>query len=406
MSRRPGESEALRALRESLTEEGGGHPAEELLLEYADKRSSLATDVVAGIDAHLAQCPSCRDEVGVLGSMTIRPIHVTSAAEAGAERSVWQRVVSALSGPVWRPALALAVLVVLMVPTLQLIGQDRGLLLDMVEQHDDVAMTVKEDRSFQASRAGDVQALNGMAAIKDERQARSDDEPRATTIAPTIPPAAPAPSEKSKAAVDPQPNAVAPVTPGDGVSERGLIPPAAPLANPAAPAPSAPIPDSFAAEGLTRDFQAEKSRRYDARASHAMRQQRYAERSPAPATFDYVPGGRETITADSPERILLRVAFVRENSQPQDPALKGQTAGGEKSAVLLGPTVTEVDVQVTAADGRKNARRVRLHPTTEKLGSSIVEIPFDWLATGDNQVEVITARGPRVLSSPFLIERR
>jgi hypothetical protein len=388
VTRRPDESAALRALRASLTEGGGGHPAEELLLEYTDKRSTLATDVVAGIDAHLAQCPSCRDEVGVLDSMTIRPIRVTSTAESQAERSVWQRVVSALSSPAWRPALALAVLVVLMVPTLQLIGQDQALLLDMVEQHDDVAMTVNEDRPFQPLRTGEIRALNGMTATKDERQVRSDDEARATTIAPAIPPAAPAPSAKAAASV--------PSTPP---------PPAAALAD-AAPSPvrQPMVEDSLMAERHSWAARESESQRQNAFSARATAKQRAVASAPTAPTFDYVPGGRVSIAPGAAEHVMLRITFVRDDGSPTDMRSGGALIGETSSSVVLAPTVTEVDVVVVGADGRRNSRRVEVGARQQEATASMLEIPLDWLAAGENRVDVVSREvRPRSLGSSFVL---
>ena len=122
-ARRWDESAAWTALRASLHADSGDHPAEELLVAYVDARSSLAADVVASLERHFVECESCEDEIAVLQAVKIAPVAAPIAAREGEIGSIWRRFVAALSGPVWRPALALTAVLVLMVPTLVLYGR-------------------------------------------------------------------------------------------------------------------------------------------------------------------------------------------------------------------------------------------------------------------------------------------
>jgi hypothetical protein len=355
VKRQPDESAALRALRESLAEDGGGHPAEELLLAYADARSSLAEDVVERIDTHLATCASCRDEVGVLGALTILPAREASAAAVRTETPFWQRIVSALSGPVWRPALAFAVLIVLTVPVLRMVGQNRGAQLDSVDLHDNVAISVDEDPRSQ--------------------------EPRATTTAPAPP-----------------------VSPAKAVSRVPPPPPAARADSAPSPASAPPVDEPRMAEGPMWAARESESRRPNAFAAQAMAKQRADDPRRVAPTFDYVPGGRVSIAPDVAERVTLRITLVRADTSLTDMRPGGAVVGEGRPNVVLAPTVTEVDVQVIAADGRRNTQRVQVGAGQRRDGPSIVDIPLEWLAAGENRVDVVSREErPRSIGSSFVV---
>lgn len=396
MKRRPDESAALRALRESLAEDGGGHPAEELLLAYADERSSLAQDVVEEIDTHLATCASCRDEVGVLGSLTISPAREAQATVARTEAAFWQRIVSVLSGPVWRPALAFAVLIVLTVPVLRMVGQDRAMLFEAIDHHDDVAMTVNDAPRFERPRANEVGAaadvVEGAAERKSDARAGGNAERRAITnaLAPTAP--------SAHRGVTVPPTAVPPPPSAAGLAEAPPSPAPAPLAS---PAPQ--VDEAHMAERQMRAARESDSRLSNAFAARGMAKQRIDEpRSLAP-TIDYVPGGQVAITPDGAERVTLRILFVRDDGERVETRSGGPAVGQAGAGVMIAPSATEVDVVVISADGRRNSRRVEVGQGRATVSS--VEIPVDWLAAGANQVDVIDGDGRRLGEASFVIER-
>ena len=355
MSRRPDESAALRALQQSLTEEGGGHPAEELLLTYVDKRSSLAAEVAESIGAHLAECASCRDEVGVLGTTTIWPSRVTTASQVAAAASVWRRVVAGWSGSRWRPVLALAVLVVMMVPTLRLIGQDRALRLETVDQPNDVAMTAKhEPRTPSTERA---------------RETPSAPEEASQSL-PVTPPPPPA------ALADAAPNA----------------------------APSLRADDSLVDQRHMWAARESESRSRNGFAGQTMVKQRALASPPAVPTFDYVAGGRVSIEPEVAARMMVRIKFVRGMSRSTDMRSSGALTGAATGSVVLAPTVSEVEVVVVAADGRRNSRSVDIRSGQQQPTTSMVDIPLDWLATGENRVEIVTREDrPRSVGAAFVV---
>jgi hypothetical protein len=385
VSRRPDESAALRALRESFTEDGGGHPAAELLLAYSDERSSLARDVVERIDAHLVECASCRDEVGVLGSLTISPAREANAAQEGTVRSVRQRIVSALGGPVWRPALAFAVLVVLMVPTLRMIGQNRAVLHESIEHHDDVAMTVTDKPQFEQSRIADLGAAASTAAGSYEQQARAGDRPPVAAIAPT-------PRALSAKGAGPVPLTTAP-----------------PPAVRAEAAPNAtrglPADEMRVAEERSWAARESDSKLRDAFGAAAMAKRHAIEPRSLSATLDFVPGGRVSIAPDVAESVTLRISVVRAEASAVESRSSGVVLGEEKRGVMLPPSVTEVDVVVAAADGRRNSRRIEVGAGRDGAIAVSVEVPLDWLATGTNHVDVTDDAGRRLGKAPFVIER-
>ena len=136
-----------------------------------------------------------------------------------------------------------------------------------------------------------------------------------------------------------------------------------------------------------------------------MAKQRIDEpRSLAP-TIDYVPGGQVAITPDGAERVTLRILFVRDDGSAVDTRSGDVAVGHAGAGIIIAPSVTEVNVVVIAADGRRNSRRVEVGQGQGRATASSVEIPVDWLAAGANQVDVIDGDGRRLGEASFVIER-
>jgi len=360
---------AWRSLRASLAADGDGHPAVDLLLAYADDRSSLAASVSAQIEGHLAACASCRDEIGVLGAVMIRPGEATATLidSKPAESSVWQRILAALSGPVWRPALALAVLVVLTVPALRWIDRESEL------------MQIGETRNDAAPPAS-IQALPAPAL-----------------------PAAPAPAET---VVEQAP------------SRRIVVPQSA-------MEPSA-INELAQRKAWQQDREANLQRRQaeryaerdaamlrrDEASVHVMRKGLAADAPAPPPTLDFVPGGRASLQSGNYDQVVLRVTFVRAANAPTERHADEQASSGtpspEPASTLTVPsTVSELEVRVTTADGRQSIRRVNVGPAEPGKTSSTLEVSIsaDSLASGANAFEIVEPGGRTIATDPFVVER-
>jgi hypothetical protein len=99
-----------------------GHPPEEQLLAYQAHPSELESVQRSAIETHLSGCGACRSELAVLRGFDFAQLEVPKSAPAEAP-PVWTRLVDAivplaesLFGAVPRPALALALLLVFLVP--------------------------------------------------------------------------------------------------------------------------------------------------------------------------------------------------------------------------------------------------------------------------------------------------
>jgi hypothetical protein len=118
------EIRAWQSLRVSVVvDRAEDHPREDALLAYADSPDALAQHEIDEIEAHLAHCAGCGDEVGVLRKTWIEPQHEREEAKSGAARVV-VATLAALRRLVWHPAFAYALVLILLVPTLGRLGVD------------------------------------------------------------------------------------------------------------------------------------------------------------------------------------------------------------------------------------------------------------------------------------------
>ena len=89
------------------------HPAPELLLRFEDEPGSLAAERRADLDRHLAGCASCRDELSSLRAF--RPAAASAPAPVRARPGLGD-LLAALRRFFWQPALAYALVLLLLVP--------------------------------------------------------------------------------------------------------------------------------------------------------------------------------------------------------------------------------------------------------------------------------------------------
>lgn len=394
------EVEAWRSLRASLAVEGGGHPTEELLLAYADERSTLASRVAEGIESHLTECASCRDEVGVLGVVAIQSSEAASVS-VRAEEALWHRIAAALSGPVWLPALAVALLVVLMAPALRWRDQRSALMQLGVERNDETMIVL-----------GANDAARPVAEGATKRPAPAPTrEP-----APTPAPAAPA-----------EPRAVPPTlaTPpplGKGGTDTSVkVMPVLPDTQPS------PTTEDAARSALSRENPAVDFRRHE-----AQRQEnrdaiwfggdslsavaRSKERGLAPAMsapiLNVVPGGRTSLPAGEYNRVVLRVRFARRpdtRAHAEPPHADQDRLAAAKDGIgpiVISPDAAHVELQITTVDGHKHRQRVEIGSSNDGPGTLTEEIviPAEWLRRGENHVSVLDGEG-RALGDRFSVER-
>ncbi len=115
--------DALRA-----TQDSEDHPHEDVLLDYVDDRNSLEAQTIERVKAHLSLCASCRDEVAVLGKVRIESVGESAEAHrpfAGMIADFLGR----LRSVVWNPAFAYVLVAVLLVPTLNRLGDDEPVIV-------------------------------------------------------------------------------------------------------------------------------------------------------------------------------------------------------------------------------------------------------------------------------------
>lgn len=89
------------------------HPAPELLLRFEDEPMTLAAERRAEVDRHLAGCASCRDELSSLRAF--QPAASTAPVREHALPGLGE-LLAALRRWLWQPALAYALVLLLLVP--------------------------------------------------------------------------------------------------------------------------------------------------------------------------------------------------------------------------------------------------------------------------------------------------
>lgn len=108
------EVRAWTELSAQLASAAPAHPEPERLLRYADRDAALTAAARGAIEAHLARCAACRDELAALAAF--EPGALAAAAPPRAEASL-AGALAGLRRLLWQPALAWAVALLLALPT-------------------------------------------------------------------------------------------------------------------------------------------------------------------------------------------------------------------------------------------------------------------------------------------------
>lgn len=97
---------------------GASHPEPERLAAYARDAQALAPGQRGGLEAHLARCRACRDELSALRTFLASGVPTVSEAADTDAQSPAARWLAVLRGLLWQPAFAYALLAAALVPTL------------------------------------------------------------------------------------------------------------------------------------------------------------------------------------------------------------------------------------------------------------------------------------------------
>lgn len=97
---------------------GAAHPGPEQLAAYARDAQALAPGERGGLDAHLARCRACRDELAALRAFLASGVPAASGAADTAAQGTAARWLATLRGLLWQPAFAYALLAAVLVPAL------------------------------------------------------------------------------------------------------------------------------------------------------------------------------------------------------------------------------------------------------------------------------------------------
>jgi anti-sigma factor RsiW len=192
-------------------EVGSGHPPEEQLLAYQTQPSELEPAQRSLIESHLAGCGACRSELAVLRSFDFDQLELPVRASREAS-SACSRVVDAINalaqslfGAVPRPALALMVLLVFIVPAGFVmwrillpggVGAPDGAPIAQVEESAPEARVVEPDggaKDLQVaedpsapSAAEDPVEPGGIHDALDARRLALEEELETQTVAPDL----------------------------------------------------------------------------------------------------------------------------------------------------------------------------------------------------------------------------
>jgi hypothetical protein len=130
------EVRAWTELAVALGAAAGAHPEPERLLRFADAREVLPRDERAALEAHLAGCAACRDELAALARFEPGAL----LAPARGDRAEGG-LLAALRRALWHPAFAYALLLVLAVPAVYTLMRR-----DAVEERGELAMAQAPER--------------------------------------------------------------------------------------------------------------------------------------------------------------------------------------------------------------------------------------------------------------------
>lgn len=330
-----------------LLEAGGKgadrHPAADLLLAFEDAPGTLPATRRAALEAHLGRCRSCADELRALRRMDVSSVEERAAEPAGGRRPGLGRLLSGLWGLARHPALAYALVLLLLYPAL------RGVL------ERPVGSTGESGRPGVAGQPGVAGGAPRAAAEGDRgdaaappREQRPPGDERQRAPAPSGRKGPAAAGAETPAAKAPAP--AAPAAPGktDTARAEGTIGTGG--GTPAASAPAGRA-ESFGLVGPSPS-------RYAARGEKA------AEVPPAPRVVPLRPGEPVDVPlAAFEEGLTLRVRLPDAR----------RDAGA-------------IEVRVLDPDARREVReRFRPSPGQAHLD---VRLPAEWLSPGTYRVEL------------------
>jgi hypothetical protein len=343
------------------------HPAPHLLLSYQDEPAALAPERRSALAGHLESCASCRDELAALGAFD--PAAAAAPARAARGEGPLEWLGAALRRALWQPALAYALLLLLLVPlVLQRWGE------------------VSEPEPL----SPDAPSLAFETAKRSEQLRRDQPAPD---------PKESAPGRRGAAS--------APMAP----ESRGKT-----KADPAG-APAENLPETIAMESAVVLEEAESD---SLAAADEFRAADRSLRAPEPKATE---GGR-LVDADRQANELLRreaqakLEATRELSQTvmKRARVKSQLVAGEAGLLAEPPTLgwareagaiaieiphpplrdgeRELEVRILHADGRRQlVERIEVDPA---LPTTTIRVPLAWLgpAPATHSVEVTVPSDP------------
>jgi hypothetical protein len=423
-----------------LLEAGGpgadAHPAEELLLQFEEDREALPAVRRKSIEAHLAVCRSCKDELAALRAMdfsrfeaavggTERGPVAPEPAEWPAERrerapeprrgrrSALSRLLSGFRGLALHPAFAYAlVLLVLLYPTLKGVLEDSG--KGVLEDSAHLPAGSAPARTVGEAPQAIPEADRRDARIEERAQRSTADAPKSATP-PEAPKSAAPPAEKKGPARDERAGRreSEPKAPGARASSRleesadeGRAFTAKDRAVPSPSeglAPSTDAREKFEADasepaalGVSRDIAPRGIAREEGAAAPAgeaepgapLRLHGMARKDGAAAPAG-APAGAGSSPADSGEPPFTKVLTLRQGEPVAVP--KAALRGLLTLRVALpdaARAADEVEVRVLDPEGRREMRERVRPPHTEPYLD--VRLPADWLIPGTYRVELST----------------
>jgi len=380
--------EALQRLQESFAQPIEEHPAEELLLRYADDPASLETSKAADLAEHLRTCPSCRDELAVLEGTTAASVREPTVASEPLRPAAWRRLLRTLGEPGWRPVRAAAVFAVLVAVTLPVLRARH--FREPLTLPTPAPMTPSEasleDRAEIIER--DVGSLRALAAKRTGRAERSSPSTPAEPAAPSTT-AAPPPAAAGASSA-----AASPAVPADESATTLFLD-----AAPANPTPRGP--------GLS--------------ALSALQRAPAAEPAPRRVSLAYRPSRKVIITSAVVPSLDLAIVLRRgpATQATDSTAGRGSTdaalANAGRAMSLSAPAYVNVPqpeervvLRITRADGKTYDRPIVVSAATLPQDGTITEkvwVDADWLTTGENRLDVLDERGES-LAPPFVVELR
>lgn len=367
------------------------HPAPDVLLRWEDEPMSLPDARRAELDRHVASCAGCRDELRALRgfAQALATERAPGVESVPAVASVFER----LRGWLWNPALAYALVLVLLVPLVlqrwNVIEEERNLMAPglpsaetpVVPTAERPVARTAERRSVGKSDLAEPPAEPGGFAGRLER----DERPAASPVPRADEPQAPPPArarelEKKEYAVarkmvqakDPAPMAEAEEAPAFG-SERQ-----------AHNAPVDQIQEALPSAGLTSGG-AGSAPLADERAK-----------------------ARKRSAADADSKLYMRMSPPPEADALEAPLL-ADLDGDERVFVIpaarLPTGASELELRIRLAGGRREL--VERH-TPAPDGSLEVRVPASWLAPGLHSVEVSVPGAPAGSKQPrsFVLQVR